>query len=104
MLRIRTDEQAKQAPHPSLHLTNTYQNRKEQMGRQHTNAMCHLYGDRKMKSRCPSRDKCNDRCECVYVSVCERASVSMCPLGGDSGTSTCHAVDVSDDNTYREAH
>lgn len=26
--------------------------------------MCHLYGDRKMKSRCPSRDKCSgyDRC------------------------------------------
>lgn len=26
--------------------------------------MCHLYGDRKMKSRCPSRDKCPgyDRC------------------------------------------
>lgn len=45
--------------------------RRGREGEEHTNAMCHLYGDRKMKSRCPSRDKCNDRCaECVCVCVC----------------------------------
>lgn len=35
--------------------------------------MCHLYGDRKMKSRCPSRDKCPDYDRCKSQSETEKA-------------------------------